>query len=263
MQLNVILLIGALAGLEAVLARHVVGRQAEIQCPAVPSPFPTWQQLPLQKSLPDPFLPLKFVSSDPVADVVAGKSKNRIKTKEEWYACRKPEILQMLQEYQFGYYPDHSKEKVEATRSGTTINIVVTADGKTGRFRCTVTLPSGASASKPAPVVINIGGMANQPYLSAGIAVAQFDYTSVSPDSNSKTGAFWDLYKGRDIGECCLELLEDAHPLTESRHLDGMGMGIPSRPRRHQHDSARDRLEAGGCDGMLAAGQGGAGSRPV
>lgn len=208
MRSNVIEFMGVLAGLEAVLARHVVGRQAEIQCPAIPSPFPTWQQLPLQKSLPDPFLPLKFMVSDPVADVVAGKSKNRIKTKEEWYACRKPEILQMLQEYQFGYYPDHSKEKVEATRSGATINIAVTANGKTGRFKCTLSLPSGASASKPAPVVINIGGMANQPYLSAGIAVAQFDYTSVSPDSNSKTGAFWDLYKGRDIGECCPELLE-------------------------------------------------------
>ena len=205
MQPKIIALVGVSAILETTLAGQVLARQATVQCPAVPSPFPTWQQLPLQKSLPDPFLPLKFMMSDPVADVVAGKSPNRIKTKEEWYACRKPEILQMLQEYQFGYYPDHSKEKVEATRSGSTINIAVTADGKTGKFRCTVTLPSGASASKPAPVVINIGGMSNQPYLSAGIAVAQFDYTSVSPDSNSKTGAFWDLYKGRDIGKCFLE----------------------------------------------------------
>ena len=40
----------------------------------------------------------------------------------EW---NQPEILQMLQEYQFGYYPDHSQEKVEATRSGTTVNIAV------------------------------------------------------------------------------------------------------------------------------------------
>ena len=119
--------------------------------------------------------------------------------------------MQLLQEYQYGYYPDHSQEKVEATRSGNTVNIAVTAAGKTGKFKATISLPSGASASKKVPVVINIGGMQNQPYLSAGIAIAQFDYTTVAPDSNSKTGAFWDIYKGRDIGklesqhEVCLQ----------------------------------------------------------
>ena len=132
---------------------------------------------------------------------MAGKGPNRIRTPEEWYKCRQPEILQLLQEYQYGYYPDHSQEKVEATRSGNTVNIAVTAGGKTGKFRATLSLPSGSSASKPAPVVINIGGMQNAPYLSAGIAVVGFDYTSVAADSNSKTGAFWDVYKGRDIGQ--------------------------------------------------------------
>jgi hypothetical protein len=130
-----------------------------------------------------------------------GQGSHRIQTKEEWYACRQPEILTLLQKYQYGYYPDHSLEKVEATRSGTTVSISVTAGGKTGKFKATISLPTGASATKPAPVVINIGGMQNQPYLSAGIAIAQFDYTSVAADSNSKTGAFWDIYKGKDIGK--------------------------------------------------------------
>lgn len=159
--------------------------------------------------MPDPFLPLRYTTTDNAGgsstfarDVMTGKGKNRVQTPEEWYQCRQPEIVQMLQEYQFGYYPDHSQEKVEATRSGNTLNIAVTAGGKTGRFRATITLPSGASASKPAPVVINIGGMQNQPYLNAGIAIAQFDYTSVAPDSNSKSGAFWSIYNGRDIGKC-------------------------------------------------------------
>lgn len=130
-----------------------------------------------------------------------GRGSHRIQTKEEWYACRQPEILALLQKYQYGYYPDHSQEKVEATRSGETFSISVTAGGKTDRFAATISLPSGASASKPAPVVINIGGMLNQPYLSAGIAIAQFDYSSVAADSNAKTGAFWEIYDGRDIGE--------------------------------------------------------------
>ncbi|KAK0732368.1 hypothetical protein B0T21DRAFT_412548 [Apiosordaria backusii] len=167
-------------------AQEISPRQ--VQCAPLPSPFPTWQQLPLQSSLPDPFLPLKYTTTDNAAgsssfarDVMTGNAPNRIKSRAEWYECRQPEILQLLQEYQFGYYPDPAQEKVEATRSGTTLQITVTGpQNKRGSFRATIQLPSGASSSRPAPVVINIGGMQNQP--------------------NSKTGAFWSIYNGRDIG---------------------------------------------------------------
>jgi len=204
-------------------------RQAsDTDCAAIPSPFPTWQQLPVQSSLPDPFLPLKYTTTDNAGgsstfarDIMTGKGQNRIQSPEQWYKCRKPEIIQLLQEYQFGYYPDHSQEKVEATRSGNTVTIKVTASGKSGSFRATLSLPSGASASKPAPVVINIGGMSNQPYLSAGIAIAQFDYTSVAPDSNSKTGAFWSIYQGRDVGTLT------AWAWGFHRTLDGLNMTVP------------------------------------
>lgn len=165
--------------------------------------YPTWQQLPTQTTLPDPFLPLSKTTIDSgnsAADVMSGRASGRVTSEEEWYQCRRPEILNMLQEYQYGYYPDHSQEVVRATRSGTTVSIEVTAGGKTGKFKATVALPSGASANAKAPVVINIGGMQDQPYLQAGIAVVGFDYTTVAADSNSKTGAFWDVYKGRDIG---------------------------------------------------------------
>ncbi len=174
-------------------------------------PFPTYQQLPVQSTMPDPFLYLKYTTTDNAAgsssfasDVMTGKDSTGSRPQNEWYKCRQPELLQLLQEYQFGYYPDHSQEKVEATRSGNTVQISVTAGGKTGKFKATVSLPSGATSSKPAPVVIIIGGMQNAPYLSAGIAVAQFDYTSVAADSNSKTGAFWDIYKGRISVRSCL-----------------------------------------------------------
>ena len=168
---------------------------------------------------------------------MTGKGQGRVQTPEEWYQCRQPEIVKMLQEYQFGYYPDHSLEKVEATRSGNTINIAVTADGKTGKFKATLTLPSGASKDKPAPVVINIGGMQNQPYLNSGIAIVGFDYTSVAADSNSKTGAFWDVYKGRDIGKSAL-ISSVAFRLTSHRGSDRMGMGFPSYSRCTEHDSS-------------------------
>ncbi|KAK3388087.1 hypothetical protein B0T20DRAFT_365698 [Sordaria brevicollis] len=221
----------------------VSSRQADT-CAPIPSPFPTWQQLPTQSSLPDPLLPLKYTTTENVKDILVGKGPNRVQTPEQWYKCRQPEILQLLQEYQYGYYPDHSQEKVEATRSGNTINIAVTAGGKTGRFKATISLPSGASASRKAPVVINIGGMQNQPYLSAGIAIAQFDYTSVAPDSNSKTGAFWDIYKGRDIG------VLTAWAWGFHRTLDALNMTVP--------EIDASRVGVTGCSrlgkGALAAG---------
>jgi hypothetical protein len=73
-----------------------------------PSKYPTWSQLPTQTTLPDPFLPLAYTTTDNAAgsasfaqDVMTGKGKNRIATPEEWYRCRQPEILNMLQEYQY------------------------------------------------------------------------------------------------------------------------------------------------------------------
>nr|QBX90222.1 glucuronoyl esterase CE15 [Thermothielavioides terrestris] len=226
------------------MARQGGAGNATIQCAAIPSPFPTWQQLPQQSTLPDPFLPLKYTTPSDAQNIMAGKGQGRVQTPDEWYQCRQPEILQMLQEYQYGYYPDHSQEKVEATRSGTTLNIAVTAGDKTGSFKASFTLPSGASASKPAPVVINIGGMQNQPYLSAGIAIAQFDYTSVAPDSNSKTGAFWSIYNGRDIG------VLTAWAWGFHRVLDAINMTVP--------EIDATRVGVTGCSrlgkGALAAG---------
>lgn len=205
-----IVLLGLLGTAHAFPAPQGAGTptNSSIVCPPIPSPFPTWQQLPLQTTMPDPFLPLKYMTTDNAAAaggassfaqaVMTGKGQGRAMTREEWYQCRQPELLTMLQEYQFGYYPDHSQETVKATRSGNTVNIEVTAGGKTGRFRATLALPSGSGKF---PVVINIGGMQNAPYLQAGIAVVGFDYTSVAADSNAKRGAFWDIYNGRDIGE--------------------------------------------------------------
>ncbi|KAK7740620.1 hypothetical protein SLS62_011061 [Diatrype stigma] len=181
--------------------------------------------------MPDPFLPLARTTLDNgdgsagfADDVMTGKAPGRIQTPEEWYRCRKPELLQMLQEYQYGYYPDHSQETVRATRSGNTavsIEVSLAAEGKTGRFSAQLSLPAGASAADPVPVVINIGGMQSQPYLQAGIAVVGFDYTAVAPDSNAKTGAFWALYNGRDIGTLT------AWAWGFHRTLDALALAVP------------------------------------
>lgn len=158
---------------------------SNITCPTTPNPMPTVGNFTAMTTLPDPFTYLDGTT--------------RVKSAADWIQCRQPEIMQMLQAYQYGFYPDHSKETVTATRSGTTISISVTAGGKTGSFKASIILPAAKSTS-PVPVVIAIGGIDNTAYTSAGIAVVTFDYTTVSPDSTGKTGAFWSIYNGRDIG---------------------------------------------------------------
>ncbi|KAH8594423.1 hypothetical protein B0O99DRAFT_513772 [Bisporella sp. PMI_857] len=160
-----------------------------VSCPLTPSPFPAAAAYSKITTLPDPLIYLD--------------GKTRVTSPAEWYACRQPEILKFLQYYQYGTYPDHSLETVTATRSGNNVAITVAAGGKTAKFNAVVNLPTAggtATPSTPAPVVIAIGGIDNNAYLRQGVAVVTFDYSSVAADSNSKTGAFWSLYNGRDIG---------------------------------------------------------------
>ena len=162
----------------------IITRQTNVTCPAIPSPMPKAAAFPSVKTMPDPFLYLD--------------GKTRVQNKDEWIQCRQPEILKLLQEYQYGYYPDQSEETVTATRSGNTLTVTVTAGGKTASIAASLNLPSGVG---PFPVVISIGGMDIKSYVNAGIAIVTFDYTKVAADSNSKTGSFWTLYSGRDIGK--------------------------------------------------------------
>ena len=161
----------------------ILPRQTNITCPTTPNPMPKAAAFPSVKTMPDPFLYLD--------------GKTRVQSKDEWVQCRQPEILKLLQEYQYGYYPDHSQETVSATRSGNTLTISVAAGEKTASIAASLNLPSG---SGPFPVVISVGGMDTKSYTNAGIAVVTFDYTKVAADSNSKSGSFWTLYNGRDIG---------------------------------------------------------------
>ncbi|KAH8631220.1 carbohydrate esterase family 15 protein [Alternaria alternata] len=165
---------------------HLLGilpRQTNIICPTTPNPMPKAAAFPSVKTMPDPFLYLD--------------GKTRVQSKDEWLQCRQPEILKLLQEYQYGYYPDHSQETVSATRSSNTLTVSVAAGGKTASIAASLNLPSG---SGPFPVVISIGGMDTKSYTNAGIAVVTFDYTKVAADSSSKSGSFWTLYNGKDIG---------------------------------------------------------------
>jgi hypothetical protein len=190
-------------------------RQTNITCPPTPSPLPKAAFFPSIKTMPDPFLYLD--------------GKTRVSSKEEWLQCRQPEILKLLQEYQYGYYPDHSLETISATRSGNAMTVTVSVNGKKATIAATLNLPSGKG---PFPVVIAIGGMDTKRYTGVGIAVVGFEYGKVAADSQSKNGAFWTLYQGRDIGESAFLYLLSIQLaiLTKfDRCTHGLGMGLPSR----------------------------------
>jgi hypothetical protein len=157
---------------------------SNITCPPTAIPMPGASSFPPVKTMPDPFLYLD--------------GQTRVQSKDEWAQCRRPEILRLLHEYQYGYYPDHTQEAVSATRSGNSLAVTVVAGGRSASISATLNLPTG---NGPFPVIISIGGMDMKTYLNAGIAVVTFDYSRVAADSNSKSGAFWTLYNGRDIGE--------------------------------------------------------------
>src|ERR1700761_505976 len=99
MQIKIVFigLVGAVAALP----------KANVTCPTTPQPFPSPAFFPSLTTLPDPFTYLD--------------GKTRVKSVDEWYQCRQPEIMNFLQDYQYGYYPDHSAENVTATRSGNTV----------------------------------------------------------------------------------------------------------------------------------------------
>lgn len=219
-------------------------RQANITCPPTPNPMPKAAAFPSVKTMPDPFLYLD--------------GKTRVQSKDEWYQCRQPEILKALQEYQYGYYPDHSLETVTATRSGNSLTVTVAAGGKSASIVATLNLPSG---SGPFPVVISIGGMDTKSYTSAGIAVVTFDYGKVAADSNSKTGSFWTLYNGKDIGTY-LSRPSQLRSNETARRPDSLGMGLPSRPRRYRAQSPRNRRHKVWRDGLFSPRQSSSSCRP-
>lgn len=156
-------------------------------CAPIRFPLPQPSDLPVIPLLPDPF--------------TFRLSPDRVRSTADW-ACRKQEIFTLVQQYLYGFYPDHAAETVKATRSGNALNITVSVGRKSASFPATLTFPTNvtASAQNPVPVVINPGGIPTAPFLASGVALATFNVGDVAVDSTARTGAFWTLYNSSDIG---------------------------------------------------------------
>ncbi|KAI0313974.1 hypothetical protein OF83DRAFT_1175187 [Amylostereum chailletii] len=175
-----------LLGLVVPLSLALTVAAAAQACPALPDALPEPAALPIIPGLPDPF--------------TFRLSNATVNSTDDW-ACRKQEIFTLVQEYLYGYYPDHSLEQVNATRTGNNLDITITVGNQSASFPATLTFPTGnATAENPIPVVINPGSISNQPFLTSGVALATFDVGDVAVDSTARTGAFWTLYGAEDIG---------------------------------------------------------------
>ncbi|KAK0188191.1 hypothetical protein F5146DRAFT_1104901 [Armillaria mellea] len=132
--------------------------------------LPKPADLPIIPDLPDPF--------------TFRLTKQRVNSRADWPARK--EILTLVQQYLYGYYPEHSLETVRATRSGNNLTINVSAGGMSTSFAAALTFPSGgASAAHPVPV---------------GSHLLPSTLIALPLISTARTGAFWTLYGNRDIG---------------------------------------------------------------
>ena len=136
---------------------NVFGATAQL-CPTLPRPLPPPMDLPIIDALPNPWKFFNNASLHSPAD----------------WRCRKAELMTLVQEYMYGYYPDHSLERVRATRNGSSITINVSVGHKSTSFGATLTLPTSINATRrhPVPVVINTDPVNNTVFLGSGAVVS-------------------------------------------------------------------------------------------
>lgn len=173
--------------------QRLVDAAASSSCAPSLAALPQPSDLPIINTLPDPF--------------TFRLSNRRVESRADW-ACRREELMVLVQQYLYGFYPDHSRERVHARRDGNNLTITVSVDNKSATFLANVVFPPETTADRGGdrvPVVITTGPQDLVPanvtsFLESGVAVAQFDVNTVANDSYTRIGAFWDLYGDRDIG---------------------------------------------------------------
>lgn len=170
----------------------IANAAAPTRCDVSQAQLPKPSDFPIIDTLPDPF--------------TFRLSNRRVSSRADW-ECRREELMTLVQQYLYGFYPDRSRERVVAQRSGKNLTISVFVDGKSASFPAILTFPPrNATHAGRVPVMINPGSIDNGPFLDSGVALATFDVSTVAVDSTARTGAFWTLYGDRDIGTSSLSI---------------------------------------------------------
>jgi hypothetical protein len=182
-------------------------------------PIPSFASLPTNSFLPDPFT---FMNGAQVT------------TKAEW-ACRRAEIATLAQEFEYGYKPNTPYSATTGSRSGNTLTVTVTDNGRTISFNASITYPSSGSA--PYPAMIGVGGsnLNNSALSSMGVAVINFPNNEIAQQNNQSSrgvGKFYDLYgSGHSAGALMawawgVSRLIDALEKTPAANIDATRLGV-------------------------------------
>lgn len=217
-------------------------------------PMPSYASLPANSFLPDPFT---FLNGTPV------------RTKADW-TCRRAEIATLAQEFEYGYKQNTPYSATSATRTGNTLVVTVTDNGKTISFNASITYPTTGVA--PYPAMIGVGGSSlnNSALSSLGVAVINFPNSEIAQQTNQSSrgvGKFYDMYgSGHSAGALMawawgISRLIDAIEKTPAANIDPTRLGVTGCSR-----NGKGALAAGAFDERIKltipqeSGSGGSGS---
>jgi (4-O-methyl)-D-glucuronate---lignin esterase len=217
-------------------------------------PMPSYASLPNNAAFPDPF---KFMNG------------TRMTTKAEW-ACRRAEIAAQAQEFEYGYKPTPPTSATTGSRSGNTLTVNVSDNGRNLTFNASITYPSSGSAPYPAMIGIGASSLNNSVLSSLGVAVINFPNDQIAQQTNSSSrgvGRFYDMYgNGHSAGAMMawawgVSRLIDALEKTPAANIDVNRLGVTGCSR-----NGKGALTAGAYDERIKlvipqeSGSGGAGT---
>jgi hypothetical protein len=217
-------------------------------------PMPSYASLPTNSFFPDPFT---FMNGA------------RVTTKAEW-ACRRAEIAALAQEFEYGYKPNTPYSATTGSRSGNTLTVTVTDNGRTISFNASITYPGSGSA--PYPAMIGVGGSSlnNSALTNMGVAVINFPNNEIAQQNGQSSrgvGKFYDLYgTGHSAGALMawawgVSRLIDALEKTPAANIDSTRLGVTGCSR-----NGKGALTVGAFDERIKltipqeSGSGGSGS---
>ncbi len=198
--------------------------------------IPSFAALPNNSFLPDPFM---FLNG------------TRMTTRGEW-ACRRAEIAALAQEFEYGAKPNTPSANTTGSRSGNTLTVNVTDNGRTLTFNAAVTYPSTGTAPYPAVIGIGASSLNNAALSSLGVAVINFPNDQIAQQNGQGSrgvGRFYDLYgSGHSAGALMawswgVSRLIDALEKTPAANIDAGRLGVTGCSR-----NGKGALAAGAFD---------------
>ena len=174
-----------------------------------------------------------------------------VTTRAEW-TCRRAEIAALAQEFEYGYKPNTPSSATTGSRSGNTLTVTVTDNGRTISFNASITYPSTGSA--PYPAMIGVGGsnLNNAALSSLGVAVINFPNNEIAQQNGQGSrgvGKFYDMYgSGHSAGALMawawgVSRLIDALEKTPAANIDPARLGVTGCSR-----NGKGALAAGAFD---------------